>query len=85
MSRSMMGSRPVEDSEAYRVSLLRFGGAERTIGDAARLLRAPTLPTKRRSAGFRVKFKTRVARRSNAFTIDFDLGDAAGCRTVSMP
>lgn len=62
----------VEDSEAYRVSLLRFGGAERTIGDAARLLRAPTLPTKRRSAGFRVKFKTRVARHSNAFTIDFD-------------
>lgn len=62
----------VEDSEAYRVSLLRFGGAERTIGDAARLLRAPTLPTKRRSAGFRVKFKTRVARQSNAFTIDFD-------------
>ena len=62
----------VEDSEAYRVSLLRFGGAERTIGDAARLLRAPTLPTKRRSAGFRVKFKTQVARRSNAFTVDFD-------------
>ncbi|MET7140091.1 AAA family ATPase [Xanthomonas sp. PPL139] len=62
----------VEDCEAYRVSLLRFGGAERTIGDAARLLRAPTFPTKRRSAGFRVKFKTRVAQRSNAFTIDFD-------------
>lgn len=62
----------IEDSEAYRVSLLRFGGAERTIGDAARLLRAPTLPTKRRSAGFRVKFKTRVAQRSNAFTVDFD-------------
>lgn len=62
----------VEDSEAYRVSLLRFGGAERTIVDATRLLRASTLPTKRRSAGFRVKFKTRVADRSNSFTIDFD-------------
>lgn len=62
----------VEDSEAYRVSLLRFGGAERTIDDARRLLRAPTLRIKRRSAGFRVKFKTKVARRSNAFTIDFD-------------
>ena len=37
----------VEDSEAYRVSLLRFGGAEPTIVDAARLLRAPTLPAKR--------------------------------------
>jgi len=62
----------VEDSEAYRVSLLRFGGAERTIGDAARLLSAHTPPTKRRSAGFQVKFKTRVARLANAFRIDFD-------------
>lgn len=61
-----------EDSEAYRVSLLRFGGAERTISDAARLLRAPNLPTKRRSAGFKVKFKTKVARCSSAFTIEFD-------------
>jgi len=62
----------VEDSEAYKVSLLRFSGAKRTIDDAARLLRAAVLPTKRRSAGFKVKFKTRVARGSNAFTIDFD-------------
>lgn len=62
----------VEDSEAYQVSLLRFGGAKRTIGDAARLLRAATLPTRRQSAGFKVRFKTRVARRSNAFTIEFD-------------
>jgi len=62
----------IEDSEAYRVSLMRFSGAERTLGDAARLLRAPTRPTKRRNAGFRVRFKTQVARRSNAFTIDFD-------------
>ncbi|WP_312809066.1 AAA family ATPase [Agrobacterium cavarae] len=62
----------VEDSEGYRVSMLRFGGAERTIADAARLLRATTLPTKRRSAGFRVKFKTRVAREANTFTVEFD-------------
>lgn len=62
----------VEDSEAYKVSLLRFGGAERTLGDATRLLRGPASPTKRRSVGFKVKFKTRVARRSNTFTIDFD-------------
>lgn len=68
----------VEDSEAYRVSLLRFGGAERTLVDAARLLRAPTLPSKRRSAGFTVKFKTRVARRSNVFTIDFDFRRRGG-------
>ncbi len=62
----------VEDSEAYRVSLLRFSGAERTIADASRLLRAPTLRPKRRSGGFRVKFKTRVAHGANAFTVDFD-------------
>ena len=62
----------VEDSEAYKVSLLRFSGAERTIGDAARLLRSSSLPTKRRNSGFKVKFKTQVARHSNAFTIDFD-------------
>lgn len=62
----------VEDTEGYRVSMLRFGGAERTIADAARLLRSPTLPTKRRSAGFRVKFKTRVARSANSFTVEFD-------------
>ncbi len=62
----------VEDTEGYRVSMLRFGGAERTITDAARLLRAPTLPMKRRSAGFRVKFKTRAARHANSFTVEFD-------------
>jgi len=62
----------VEDLEGYRVSLLRFSGAERTITDAAKLLRAASAPTKRRSAGFRVKFKTKVAREANTFTIEFD-------------
>ncbi|MCI1025380.1 AAA family ATPase [Pseudomonas putida] len=61
----------VEDCEAYRVSLLRFGGAERTLSDAARLLRRTTLAEKRRT-GFKVKFKTRVAPHSNNFSIDFD-------------
>lgn len=68
----------VEDCEAYRVSLLRFGGSKRTIVDAARLLRRSTSPTKRRSAGFKVKFKTRVARLSNSFTIDFDFRRRGG-------
>ncbi|WP_246483592.1 AAA family ATPase [Paenacidovorax monticola] len=62
----------VEDSEAYRVSLLRFSGAERTIADAARLLRATAVRPKRRSASFKIRFKTQVARHSNPFTIDFD-------------
>lgn len=68
----------VEDSEAYRVSLMRFGGAERTIQNAARLLRATTPPAKRRSTGFTVKFKTQVARHSNTFTIGFDFRRRAG-------
>jgi len=68
----------VEDSEAYRVSLMRFGGAERTISDATRLLRATTHPAKRRNAGFTVKFKTQVARHSNAFTVGFDFRRRAG-------
>lgn len=68
----------VEDSEAYQVSMLRFSGAKRTISDAARLLRASNLPTKRRSAGFKVKFKTRVARDTNFFTIDFDFQRRGG-------
>jgi len=62
----------VEDSEAYQVSLMRFSGAKRTIIDAARLLSASAPPVKRRSAGFKVKFKARVARDSSSFTIDFD-------------
>lgn len=62
----------VQNFESYRVSLLRFGGAERTISDAIRLLSARVLPSKRRSVGFRVKFETQVSRRSNVFAIDFD-------------
>jgi hypothetical protein len=30
----------IEDTEGFRVSMLRFGGAERTISDAVRLLRS---------------------------------------------
>ena len=62
----------VEDLEAYRVSMLRFSGAERTIADAAKLLRAPTLRMKRRGAGFLMKFKTKVATAANSITVDFD-------------
>ena len=62
-----------EDSEAYRVSLLRFSGARRTISDAAKLLRASGPPLRStRTAGFKFKFKTRVAWHANAFTIEFD-------------
>lgn len=42
-----------EDTEGYRVSLLRFSGAERTIEDAAKLLSSETPLRRRKSAGFR--------------------------------
>lgn len=61
----------VEDTEGYRVSMLRFSGAERTIADATRLLRASTLP-RRRSLGFRMKFKSRVARDAKPFIAEFN-------------
>lgn len=62
----------VEESEAYRVSLLRFGGAERTIRDAARLLRDLGSSVGRRSTGFKVRFRTRVASDGEAFTVSLD-------------
>ncbi|MCK0097750.1 hypothetical protein MWU60_19410 [Yoonia sp. F2084L] len=62
----------VEDTEGYRVSLLRFSGAKRTITDAARLLQAPKRPSPRRRRGFMMKFKTRASDFSNSFTVDFD-------------
>ena len=61
-----------EEMEGYRVSLLRFSGAERAVVDAAKLLKANQPPPKRRKSGFKVKFKTKVASSSNPFTIDFD-------------
>jgi len=48
-----------EDLEGFRVSLLRFGGAMRTIADAKKLFKKTTPLGKRRNVGFKVKFKTR--------------------------
>jgi predicted ATPase len=62
----------VEDSEPYKVSMLRFSGAETTIEDAARLMRAPKFRLKRRGAGFVVKFKTNVGIDSDPFVAEFD-------------
>lgn len=62
-----------EDLEGFSVSLLRFSGAERTILDAAKLFTRTTVPLRRRrSNGFKFKFKTRVASTANSFTIEFD-------------
>jgi hypothetical protein len=61
-----------EDHEGFRVSLLRFAGAERTLEDAAKLFKAPKPLPKKKSAGFRAKFKTSLSKGSNSFVIDFD-------------
>ena len=61
-----------EDHEGFRVSLLRFSGAERTISDAAKLLRSKSIPTRKRRSGFKVKFKTRIAPTSNPVVIALD-------------
>ena len=55
-----------EDLEGYRVSLLRFSGAERTIADASRLFARHAAPVKRRGGGSLVKFKTKVASEANS-------------------
>ncbi|TXH34085.1 MAG: hypothetical protein E6Q98_19745 [Rhodospirillaceae bacterium] len=61
-----------EDDEGYRVSLLRFMGAERTIAEAAKLFTKSIPKQKRKGGGFVVKFKTKVAPESNSLTVDFD-------------
>ncbi len=63
-----------EDLEGYAVSVLRFSGAERTIRDARKLFDGtkPKSKPRRRRRGFKVKFKTRVARLANSFSINFD-------------
>ncbi len=62
-----------EDLEGYRVSLMRFSGAERTIEDARRIFTKKTISNQRRlSAGFQFKFKTRVSADAEPFIVDFD-------------
>lgn len=61
-----------EDHEGYKVSLLRFSGAERTISDASRLFTRRTSTTRRKGRGFIMRFKTQVARGANSLIVDFD-------------
>ena len=67
-----------EDLEGYRVSLMRFSGAERTISDAS-LLFASSVPMVRQADdGFDFSFKTSVAPSANSFVIDFDFRRRGG-------
>lgn len=61
-----------ENLEGFKVSLSRFGGAERTISDAVRLFRRVTPSVPRQSQGFVVQFKTTLAENANSFLIKFD-------------
>jgi len=61
-----------EDKEGYKVSLLRFSGALRTIADAVRLFIRKTPTHRRRGRGFVMRFKTAVASRANSLIVDFD-------------
>lgn len=61
-----------EDMEGYRVSLLRFSGAERTIADARKLFKRTSTTNRRRNPGFKVKFKTSVSSNSDPFTLELD-------------
>ncbi len=65
-----------EDTEGYKVSLLRFGGAERTIADARRLFTATRV--RKLGAGVQMKLKTRVAEEANSFTISFNFRRRGG-------
>lgn len=61
-----------EDLEGFKVSLLRFSGAERTIADASRLFQQATPALPRQGQGFVVQFKTSLAKDANSFLIKFD-------------
>jgi ABC-type transport system involved in cytochrome c biogenesis ATPase subunit len=65
-----------EDLEGYKVSLLRFSGAERTIADVHKLFSATKV--RKSGSGFQVKLKTRVASGANSFTINFDFRRKGG-------
>lgn len=69
-----------EDKEGFKVSLLRFGGAERTIKDAARLFKRTTPPPTGNQSpnGFLVKFKTRVSEDAVPVLLEFDFRKRGG-------
>jgi predicted ATPase len=61
-----------EDLEGYRVSRMRFSGAERTIADASLLFASSTPVARQAGDGFDFSFKTSLAPAANSFVIDFD-------------
>lgn len=68
----------VEATEGYQVSMMRFGGSERRIEDAAKLFQAPNMSLERNNEGFQLKFETSVASDASPFTIEFDFQRRGG-------
>lgn len=62
----------VEDHEVYRVSLMRFSGAARTVLDASRMFSKSTQGPRPRNAGFIMRLKMKMAEHGEAFTSRFD-------------
>ena len=60
-----------EDLEGYKVSLLRFSGAERLIDNAERLFTSPVRPRFQKRRGFSIKFKTTFTPDSKPIIADF--------------
>lgn len=61
-----------EDLEGFRVSLLRFSDTQQGIEEARKIFKRTELPSKHRSGGFKLRFKTRIARDPKSVNIDFD-------------
>ena len=61
-----------EDSEGYKVSLLRFSGAMRAVEDAPKRFQQRPVKKRMPGAGFQMKFKTRLAELAEPVTVAFD-------------
>lgn len=68
----------VEDTEAFRVSLMRFSGAERTLVDGRRIFAQTTAKPRRRNAGFVFRLKTALGPGARPLTARFDFTRRAG-------
>lgn len=68
----------VEDTEVFRVSLMRFSGAERTLVEGRRLLVQAKSAPRKRNAGFIFRLKTALGKTAVPFTARFDFKRKSG-------
>lgn len=62
----------VEDTEVFRVSLMRFSGAELTLIEGRRLFTQTKSAPRKRNAGFIFRLKTSLGKAAEPFTARFD-------------